>query len=942
MGRLVDLALRRPGRVLVVTLLLVAAGLYGLTQLGTSAAVRTITGTDSEAWRADRDVAATFGDEAIVVLVRESAGDLASTNDLQRLIGLEGCLAGSFPPEAQEIPGGPDGPCARLRERRAAKVVYGPATFANTAATAFTETAQAQVQSGLAGAQQAAAEAQQAARRRGANAAEARRAGERAQQREIQKLTTLAQQISQEYGIDPTQVSLANPQFVSRFLFDANAPAGTPKARFAAVLPNRDAALVTLRLREGQSDEDRRAVVALVREAVALDAFRLERGAGYVVSGAPVLVDAVAVELEHALLLLLAVGVLVMAIVLALTFPERRRLLPLGIALGTLAVVFGGTGLLGIPVNLGTIATLPVLLGLAVDYGVQLHARVEEQRRRGLRGPEAARRAVAVGGRPVLLAAGATLAGFLVLLLSPTPLVRGFALVLLVGVALAVLAAFTVGLSLHAALGRRQDATVAPPPRARSPRRLPRPLAAPVRALGTLLRALGRLLATIVALARAAGARILRAVRWLGDRLSPAGRLAGRLLGPAGRLLARPLRPVARALRRGARAAVQEREPTPAPERGGIGGTPAVRRLVAFSHGRPVLVLVVGTALALAGVVLGSREPVETDLQRLVPDDLPALRDLRTLERASGVSGELQVLVEARSVTAPAVLRWMGEARSRILAAGDYRADRGCAAARLCPLGAPTDLLDPAQLRTQQAVDESLAALPAYFTGSTIAPDRDRALLSFGLRLGPLDRQRQLVGAVRAAIADPPDGVRATATGLPVLVADASGEVSSSTRRVLTLLGSLLLVGLLLVVATRSRRRGLVPLVPVAMAAGWSGLATWALGLPLNPLSVVLGALVVAIGTEFSVLLSERYHEERRAGQGSAMAIARTARSTGRAVGASAATAIAGFAVLAVSDIPLLRQFGLVTVLDLAVAVLAVILVLPALAAIGARRKATT
>jgi predicted RND superfamily exporter protein len=933
----VDLALRRPGRVLLVTLLLVAAGLYGLTQLRTSAAVRTITGTDSEAWRADRDVAATFGDEAIVVLVRESAGDLASTNDLQRLIGLEGCLAGSFPPEAEEIPGGPDGPCARLRERRAAKVVYGPATFVNTAANAFTETAQAQVQSGLAGAQQAAAEAQQAARRRGATSAEARRAGERAQQREIQKLTALAQQISQEYGIDPTQVSLANPQFVSRFLFDADAPAGTPKARFAAVLPNRDAALVTLRLREGLSDEDRRAVVALVREAVALDQFRLERGAGYVVSGAPVLVDAVAVELEHALLLLLAVGVLVMGIVLALTFPERRRLLPLGIALGTLAVVFGGTGLLGIPVNLGTIATLPVLLGLAVDYGVQLHARVEEQRRRGLRGPEAARRAVAAGGRPVLLAAGATLAGFLVLLLSPTPLVRGFALVLLVGVALAVLAAFTVGLTLHAALGHR----VAAPPRSRDrpPRRLPRPLAAPARALVTLLRTLGRLVAAVVALARAAGARILRAARWIGGRLTPVGRVAARLLGPAGRLLAQPLRPVGRAIRRGALAAVREREPTPAPERGGIGGTTAVRRLVAFSHGRPVLVLVVGTVLALAGVVLGSREPVETDLQRLVPDDLPALRDLRTLERASGVSGELQVLVGADAVTAPSVLRWMGEARARILAAGDYRADRGCAAARLCPLGAPTDLLDPAQLRTQQAVDESLAALPAYFTGSTIAPDRDRALLSFGLRLGPLDRQRQLVGAVRDAIADPPEGVRATATGLPVLVADASGEVSSSTRRVLTLLGSLVLVGLLLVVATRSRRRGLVPLVPVAMAAGWSGLATWALGLPLNPLSVVLGALVVAIGTEFSVLLSERYHEERAAGQGSAMAIARTARSTGRAVGASAATAIAGFAVLAVSDIPLLRQFGLVTVLDLAVAVLAVVLVLPALAAIGARRK---
>lgn len=97
---------------------------------------------------------------------------------------------------------------------------------------------------------------------------------------------------------------------------------------------------------------------------------------------------------------------------------------------------------------------------------------------------------------------------------------------------------------------------------------------------------------------------------------------------------------------------------------------------------------------------------------------------------------------------------------------------------------------------------------------------------------------------------------------------------------------------------------------------------------------------MVAIGTEFGVLLTERYQQERAAGYPDAVAIARTAASTGRAVGASAATTVAGFAVLAVSDIPLLRQFGLITVLDLGVAVLAVVTVLPAVAALSARREA--
>ena len=45
---------------------------------------------------------------------------------------------------------------------------------------------------------------------------------------------------------------------------------------------------------------------------------------------------------------------------------------------------------------------------------------------------------------------------------------------------------------------------------------------------------------------------------------------------------------------------------------------------------------------------------------------------------------------------------------------------------------------------------------------------------------------------------------------------------------------------------------------------------------------------------------------------------------------ASGTTAIAGFAVLVVSDIRMLRDFGFVTVIDLTVALAGVLLVLPA------------
>ncbi|MFA4929430.1 MAG: MMPL family transporter, partial [Patulibacter sp.] len=630
---------------------------------------------------------------------------------------------------------------------------------------------------------------------------------------------------------------------------------GTPRARFLPIFPTREVGLVAMRLRADLTADQQRDAVGWVQDAVGLDAFKLSQGGSYVVSGSPVLVAAIADKLQHALVLLLAVGVLVMALVLALTFPERRRLQPLLLALGTVAVVFGGTGLLGWSVDLGTIATLPVLLGLAVDYGVQLHARVEEHRRILDDSPtpdraDAVRAAVARGGRPILLAAGATLAGFLVLLASPTPLVRNFGLVLLVGVALAVLASFTFGLVLHARRPRkaREDEDGGP-------------LAAPE---------------------------------------------------------------------------------VPAAVHRGIGRTVAVRRLVSWSYRWPRTVLAVGIALAVVGAVAGSRERVETELQRLVPSDLPAVQDATLLQDATGQAGEVRVLIEGDDLATPDALGWIDGYREKALEAAGYDRARGCADADLCPLSVSfRDLLgkDPSTLKDGAAVQELLGETPDYFVQSSLTDDRTSALISFGLPLGSTEEQVAVLDRLREQL-DPPAGITATVTGLPVLFADASSAISSPTRRILTLIGSLVLVGGLLLVATRSRRRGAVPVLPVALAAGWCGLLTWLLGLPLNPLSVVLAALIVAIGTEFAVLLTERYHQEREAGYSDVDAIARAAASTGSAVGASAATTIAGFAVLAVSDIPLLRQFGLITVLELFVAVLAVMIVLPAVAGLAAQRRA--
>ena len=227
--------------------------------------------------------------------------------------------------------------------------------------------------------------------------------------------------------------------------------------------------------------------------------------------------------------------------------------------------------------------------------------------------------------------------------------------------------------------------------------------------------------------------------------------------------------------------------------------------------------------------------------------------------------------------------------------------------------------------------------MPPYFSQAVITADRKTATLAFGIRLMPLDEQQKVIDVMRDRL-DPPAGVTARMAGLQVLGAEANSSLSSPLRRLGTLLAGLLAVGLALLLVYRRWERAWVPLVPIALASGWSALVLFVLRVPLNPMSATLGALVIAISTEFSVLLTARYREERAAGLEPRDALRRTYASTGAAVVASGATAIAGFAVLALSDVQMLSDFGRVTVVDLSVSLLGVLAVLPAVLMLAERR----
>jgi predicted RND superfamily exporter protein len=871
LARIAGWCVERPAPVLAAALLIALVGVVAALRLEADAGTDQLVDRDSDAFVATEEFKRKFGDDAVVVLVKGDLERLVLTEELGTLLGLEGCLSGNAPGGRVVADEPAPAPCAELAESKPARVVYGPATFLNQFATQAANLLAGQSRAAIAQAQAAAAEAIRDARREGRSEIEQRQVAIAAAQQVLGGFQQQLVELAVRYG----QVGVPridDPRFVSSVVFDSREQ-GQPKPRFSYLFPSAESALVSVRLRPELTESERHDAIGLIRAAVADPAFRI-RDAEYVVSGVPVVVDGLSEELEGEISILLAVAVAVMALTLALVLGPPLRLLPLAVALGAAALTFGGLAAFGGALTMASLAVLPILIGLAVDYAIQFHARFTESLRAGASPPRAAVEAASRGGPVIATAMLATGAGFLVLLLSPIPMIRGFGLLLVAGVAVSFVLAVTAGLailSLHGrgSLGAGRDRPDSGP---RSGR---------FASLGPRFGAVGE------------------ARRRTGTRIRAAG-----------------------------------------------------KRVLAASIAAPGRVLVVALVVAAAGWALGTRTEVISDIRELVPRGLPELENVDELQEATGVSGEVDVTVTAPDISDPELIAWMRDFKARVLErAGFEGAPTSCIEqeTRLCPsISLPDVFGSDDAVPSRDRVRGVLALLPRYFSQAVASLDQPvadpkaneqrsyagTAVIAFGIKVMPFDEQKELIDGIRAEIDPagegngPPDGVSAEVVGLPVLAADANSALSEN-RYLLTLAG-LAAVALALLAAYRSLRRALVPLIPIVFATGWSALGLAAIGVPLNPMSATLGALVIAIATEFSVLIAARFEEERRADIRPAEALRLAYARTGAAVLASGLTAIAGFAALIATDIRMLRDFGLVTVLDLGVALIGVLVVLPA------------
>ena len=134
---------------------------------------------------------------------------------------------------------------------------------------------------------------------------------------------------------------------------------------------------------------------------------------------------------------------------------------------------------------------------------------------------------------------------------------------------------------------------------------------------------------------------------------------------------------------------------------------------------------------------------------------------------------------------------------------------------------------------------------------------------------------------------------------------------------------------LILLIIYRRIDYTLFSVIPVGAVIAWSSLDMYLIGIPLNPLTSIIGVIVIGICTEFMVLLMGRYNEEKNNGLLPEEAMVTAISKIGRAITTTAMTTLGGFGVLIVSNFVIIREFGIATVLGVLLCLVITITVMP-------------
>lgn len=353
-----------------------------------------------------------------------------------------------------------------------------------------------------------------------------------------------------------------------------------------------------------------------------------------------------------------------------------------------------------------------------------------------------------------------------------------------------------------------------------------------------------------------------------------------------------------------------------------------LKKLTDFTIKYDMVVLGIAGLLCLGGIYADQSVGVQTDVKTFVPQDMPSLVDLTHMSDIMGGDDELNIILKVKDSADPEVLKWMDEFQKHEIS------NRGHIYSSSSIVALVKERNGGTIPESSQEIEAIYEKLPSYEKDRYLY-GKNMLLLNFNIGNAVADIKitgiEELTDIVREDIRwmQAPPGTTVTITGDNVVFIEVIGALTSG-RIEMTFLGLILVLGGLFLVY-RDWLKALAPIIPMFIVIGWSGGVMHYLNLDYNPMTATLGALILGVGSEYAILMMERYFEEKEAGATPLEAIHKASTKIGTAIVASGATTVFGFSALIASPFGIVSDFGIVTVIDVLLALIATFMVFPPL-----------
>ncbi len=335
--------------------------------------------------------------------------------------------------------------------------------------------------------------------------------------------------------------------------------------------------------------------------------------------------------------------------------------------------------------------------------------------------------------------------------------------------------------------------------------------------------------------------------------------------------------------------------------------------------GHPKTVIGITILLVVAGGYGYTHVELQTDFMKYLPQDLPAIQRLNELQSITGSQDFLVLVLSGEDVfsqkfisDAEKVARYVDNAEDAITG---YDSPLKTLSV-IYPGLSDKQLISLARSMPSSIKDR-------YFSG--------KSLMAIYFKVSSMDwlKFRELYDRVKREVkfAGFPDGFYLTGdVALKMFISD----LIINGQKKMTI-GSYLLVFILLLAVYRSFSKALIPLIAISTVITVVGGVMYAFDIPKTLVSASLNSVIIGLGIDFSIHISERYREEREKGRTSEEAVYITTTRIGRAITTSALTMAGGFGAILFSSFPIMRTFGLISLVAILFSLIAAITIVPAL-----------